>query len=369
MKSWLLCALFVAFLLNSPGMGEAAAPGSKPAKAAASGSRPPAATATPGAQAPAKQGSLVRKDWDPFGRARIPMSTPPDQVPTEFMPDTTVIARVGDRAIHAGDMRMRYYEMPSDGRPHPDSLGRVEFLQVLVNKELMGLIARQVNPPLGFEQRAEIRNTTNTVLQNTLYQRMVVDSLNITEEALTAAMKQFEYDVHIRRILFDDRATADRVRRELQRGAIVWAAAVKKYSQANDSLADGDLGWFRRSKLEGEVAVKIFDLMPGQISEPLQDSQGFHLIQVTERRKSDPPPIRMMRRMMIRDLRESQSTPLVRRMYARAREDAKLVYDSTAVQFAVERFRPEAHRVSAPPGVPLRVVNKAPGFTPRTRVG
>jgi hypothetical protein len=70
-----------------------------------------------------------------------------------------------------------------------------------------------------------------------------------------------------------------------------------------------------------------------------------------------------MRRMLIRDLRDMQSTPLVKRMYARARIEGRLVYDTTNVNWVVAQFRPKANRNTQPPGVPLRIVNKPPAFS------
>jgi hypothetical protein len=358
MKPWLPCVLLAA--LASP-------PAAIPAALAATPSGRPAASAAAAPVEEAPETPAVPDLWDPYGRSRIPSSTPPEFRSGQYLADSVVLARVGNRVIRAGDFRTRYFEMPSDGRPKPDSLGRLEFLRVLMNKELMGLLAREVNPPLGFEQRAELRDATTTILQNTLYQRWVVDSLNITEDDLARVLPQFDEDVRIRRILFDDRATAEKLRRDLARGRVAWAAAVKLHSRAGDLEPDGDLGWFRRSQLQGVSALRIFELPAGGISEPLQDSQGFHLVQVTERRKSDPPPLRLMRRMLIRDLRESQSAPLVRRMYAQARQRAGLAYDSTQVAWVVEQFLPGVQRKNVPPGVPLRVANQAPRFSAADR--
>lgn len=360
MKPQLLCVALVALTLGGAGSTLGA-----PAKSGAT-TRP----AKPGVATRAAAGSGAAeapKPWTRFGSPVYPTSTPPGMKSTEFIHDSTVVATVGDRVIRAIDIRERYFGVASTERPAADSLGRIEFLRMLLDKEIVGMIARKLNRPLEFEQRAELRNATSTVLQNTLYQRTVADSLAITEADVAAGMPQFESEVRIRRILFDDRATAESVRRQLQRGTLTWAAAVTKFSQANDSLPDGDLGWFRRSQLQGDAALKVFVLNPGQISEPIQDSQGIHLVQVTERRKSDPPPLRMKRRLLLRDLHEARSTPLVRRMYAQARDEARLVYDSTNVAWVVNQFRPAANRTTAAPGVPLRIQNQAPRFTTEDR--
>src|SRR5436309_5035515 len=55
--------------------------------------------------------------------------------------DSVVIARVDDRLIRVYDFRDRYFSSDAETRPAPDSVGRVEFLKTMVDKEVMGLTA------------------------------------------------------------------------------------------------------------------------------------------------------------------------------------------------------------------------------------
>ena len=75
-----------------------------------------------------------------------------------------------------------YFASYAPVRPKPDSLGRVEFLTSMVNKEVLALTALSVNRPFGFEDRATMREHTERVLSNALYQRFVLDSVVVTDD-------------------------------------------------------------------------------------------------------------------------------------------------------------------------------------------
>lgn len=76
------------------------------------------------------------------------------------------------------------------------------------------------------------------------------------------------------------RAVADSVLAELRRGAD-FATAARRFS---DDLATrdqgGELGWFRRGRMVPEFEAAAFRLRPGQISNVVESSFGFHIIQV-----------------------------------------------------------------------------------------
>lgn len=111
--------------------------------------------------------------------------------PGRFLPDTAVLLRVGDRVTRVRDFIDAYFVSYAEFRPPPDSAGRVEFLQSLINKEVLGLTALGVDRPLGLEDRAVLRAHTERVLSNVLYQRAVRDSVTVTEEDVDHAYAQY----------------------------------------------------------------------------------------------------------------------------------------------------------------------------------
>src|SRR5262245_6559280 len=79
------------------------------------------------------------RPWKPPFELKAPAPRPRAAAPApDYVPDTTVILRVNDRAITAYDFRERYFSADYAFRPRPDSAGRAEFLQSLINKEVLG---------------------------------------------------------------------------------------------------------------------------------------------------------------------------------------------------------------------------------------
>jgi len=67
-----------------------------------------------------------------------------------------------------------------------------------------------------------------------------------------------------------------------------FAQAARTHSEDLGSAANGgDLGWMNPGQLVPEFEKAMNGLKPGEISEPVQSSFGFHIIQVLERREHD----------------------------------------------------------------------------------
>ena len=124
----------------------------------------------------------------------------------------------------------------------------------------------------------------------------------ITEAALKAryekdiANKPGVEEVHARHILVPDKATAEKIIAELDKGAS-FAELSKKYSKDPGSAKDGgDLGWFKKGEMVPAFSDAAFALKDGQITQsPVHTQFGWHVIQVLGHRKAPPPTFEQAR--------------------------------------------------------------------------
>lgn len=75
------------------------------------------------------------------------------------------------------------------------------------------------------------------------------------------------------------RVIADSIAVELRKGAD-FATAARRFSASPEGQQGGSLGWFRRGRMVPEFEQVAFALKPGQISDPVKTTFGWHVIQV-----------------------------------------------------------------------------------------
>lgn len=69
----------------------------------------------------------------------------------------------------------------------------------------------------------------------------------------------------------------------------------KKYSEGAEASEGGAMGWMERGQLMGEIDDKVFMLSPGQRTEPVASSLGYHIFQMAERQEQSIKPFSEVR--------------------------------------------------------------------------
>jgi peptidyl-prolyl cis-trans isomerase SurA len=89
------------------------------------------------------------------------------------------------------------------------------------------------------------------------------------------------------------RSKAEQVLAELRQGADFQQMAVS-YSSGQQALEGGDLGWRRAAQLPTLFAEKVLAMQPGQVSDLIRSSSGFHILKLAEKRGQERHIIRQV---------------------------------------------------------------------------
>ena len=257
----------------------------------------------------------------------------------QFLPDSTVIGRIDDRIFRVLEFRERWNASYMEDRPRTDSAGRFEFLNSMVNKEVLATLAREVNRPFTFEDRAKLRETRQRMLANVVFARLVSDSVQVSKDEVQHLYDQSRLRLHVRHIVTNDPATAERARTDVLARRLSWPQAVKIYSTGRgDTGPEGDLGWLERTYFDPIPALEVFDLADGQFSSVFQSADGWQFVQVLERRVGPQGAFAGLARGLASEVREVKLVRRVEQVRDQIRGRIGMVYDSTNISWASGLF-------------------------------
>jgi parvulin-like peptidyl-prolyl isomerase len=119
----------------------------------------------------------------------------------------------------------------------------------------------------------------------------------------------------------DARKAIDEAYQKLQQG--------QPFEQLADELSDcpgggGDLGWFPRGQMVQEFEDVVFELQPGETSEPFQSVFGFHIAKLYERKPPTIKPLAEVKDEIEAQLRREAETKAVEDYVDRLREKAEI---------------------------------------------
>ncbi len=108
-------------------------------------------------------------------------------------------------------------------------------------------------------------------------------------ELVTQDLVPFQEEVWARHILVETEDEAEIIYNLLQNDGDFHELAAENSIDTSTSESGGDLGWFDDESMVAEFSDAAFSLEVGEISEPVESSYGFHIIQVLGKRENQTP--------------------------------------------------------------------------------
>lgn len=153
--------------------------------------------------------------------------------------------------------------------------------------------------------REEIRSE---IISTRLREREVEGKLVISDSevdsylANKAKIGNEEQEFHLAHILVvvPEQASAEKIQASRDRAEQAWsqlkggadfAQVAAGYSDANDALKGGDLGWRPGDRIPPLFANELQKLQPGQTTAVLRSPTGFHIIKLVEKRSGSAPVV------------------------------------------------------------------------------
>ena len=210
--------------------------------------------------------------------------------PVLSAPDT-VIARVDGAEITEGDVAAASASLGPEIAGIPAAQRRRQIVEFLITNQLMATAASKQKLDSGPAYDARIENYRRLALAETFYQKVILGGIPEAEvkKIYDKYVAGFESQAQIRarHILVASEPEARDIVERLGRGDD-FAELAKEFSKGPSAEAGGDLGFFAKGDMVPSFDKVVFELKPKEISEPVQTQYGWHVIEVTEKRSSEP---------------------------------------------------------------------------------
>lgn len=168
-----------------------------------------------------------------------------------------------------------------------------------------------------------------------LHQSVIHDNVSVTDSEIDNLLNSPNYksgEVHLAHIqisipsgadaaaIQSSQAKADQALAAIKGGMDFNAAAIR-YSDAQDALDGGDLGWMRMDQVPPAFADTIEAMKPGEVSGALRGPTGFHILKLIDQRQSS--------RQMVTELHARQILikPTAVRSIEQAQQKAQDLYN------------------------------------------
>ncbi|MBM7601697.1 foldase protein PrsA [Virgibacillus halotolerans] len=135
----------------------------------------------------------------------------------------------------------------------------------------------------GFEDEEAFRKVLRISL---LQEAAVTEGEKVDEDRLKEEYDRKNTEIDASHILVEDEDTAKEVKKKLDDGGD-FAKLAKEYSSDGSAEEGGKLGYFSAGDMVPEFEDAAYDMKKGEISDPVQTENGFHIIKINDIRDKE----------------------------------------------------------------------------------
>lgn len=236
----------------------------------------------------------------------------------------TVIATANGIEVTLGELIAMRQGLPEQYQNLPGEVLMTALTDQVTTQALLADSARKA----GLAERRDIRLRLQAQADAMLAESYIRDQVTkrVTEDAIEAAYQERFVNAppteerHASHILVETEEEAKELKKQLDEGAD-FAALAAEHGTDGTAQRGGDLGWFGKADMVPEFADAAFALEPGQLSDPIESSFGWHLIQLRDTREAVVPPIEEVYSQLLTMLAEEAQRDVVEQ----AMEGAEIV--------------------------------------------
>ncbi len=235
-----------------------------------------------------------------------------------------VVATIGNEEISLDEVKIFVAEVPQLAEV-PFEQVYPNILEMMINDKIISNGAKRYNIPEDPQIKKMIKMASDQIVAQAYLAKEMENAL--TEADIRAAyeeeVKNFkpEEEIHARHILVLTEKQAQDILIQLKAGADFGLLADQKSIDKN--APQGDLGYFTREMMIPEFAEAVFSMKKGELSGPVKTAYGWHIIQVEDRRPTQPPAFEQVREQMQRIAVEKKVPEILAQ--ERARQKVKII--------------------------------------------
>jgi peptidyl-prolyl cis-trans isomerase C len=215
------------------------------------------------------------------------------KAPIEISPGNPVVAKIGDQNVTRADVLNFIQTLSPEARQMPvDKLFPLATEQ-LINAELINQKLKDVNLESDPLVKEEMKAAKQQIVRSVFMQKEADKAL--TDEVLQKAYEDFKKnfpnidEIKARHILVKDEAQAKDLIKKLKDGGD-FAALAKEFSIDGTKDKGGELNYFAKQEVVPEFGDAVFAMKPKDVSsKPVKSPFGYHVIEVLDMRKRQPP--------------------------------------------------------------------------------